>query len=388
MNIGEVFIALGFDVDAPKLKGFVDEIGALGGEMTALAGVAAGAVYGIDKFIAGNVDHATSLNNIKLKYDENREALQKWSLAANAFNPLFSVAQGEDAIVGINKALADAFLGNKGGIPVKLRAQYIKDGAPVKATDYLQELHDQLPQLIEFYKAFGDTDTKHAALLRDLGAMGVDENMFNVLKESNSSIDEKTKGKIISDEDINRLADTNKQMTELDQGFSKLKNNMATAIEPFVDAFVKEAIPAVKELTDDFAEFAKYTKSIAPEIEADMHAIFHPIEAADEILKNIKISLDSIAKMKKPDILNFVDEFKQDSRAAIRHLWEQPDDPNSEVYTEPKEGDKTINNSMTQNNTIQVHGAQDPHATAAATEGIIVQMMKRADSQMNSGAVR
>ena len=87
MQVGELFIALGFDVDDAKLKSFNDGIKSSMTDLLKLTGIAAGAVYSVNQFIESSLHNSAALRQFTAETGESAEALKKWQVAAQLANP-------------------------------------------------------------------------------------------------------------------------------------------------------------------------------------------------------------------------------------------------------------------------------------------------------------
>lgn len=107
MNIGELFIALGFDVDDKKLKAFKEDIkdGLQG--LLKISAAAAGAVYGLNKFISGSVDSALAMRSIALETGLATEEIQRMANVMAVANPQKSPLQYAEEIKKASQILAD-----------------------------------------------------------------------------------------------------------------------------------------------------------------------------------------------------------------------------------------------------------------------------------------
>lgn len=65
MNVGELFISLGFNVDNAKLTEFNDKITSAQKNLVKVGAGATAAVYGINRFLNSSVKSATEMKNFR-----------------------------------------------------------------------------------------------------------------------------------------------------------------------------------------------------------------------------------------------------------------------------------------------------------------------------------
>lgn len=86
MKIGELFIALGFDVDDGKLKGFDDKIKGAQQNLIKLGAAATATLYGLNRFLNEGVKSATALKNFEEQTGYAKEQLLEFYNVASRAN--------------------------------------------------------------------------------------------------------------------------------------------------------------------------------------------------------------------------------------------------------------------------------------------------------------
>lgn len=112
MKVGDLFIALGFQVDDKKLKGFNDNIKdgtKFLGSMSAAAGAA---VYAVKNFTASSTDAAVKLQNLQTQTGIATDDVRRFYSVASGLNAEISLDDTIDAFRNLRKSVADAGLGN------------------------------------------------------------------------------------------------------------------------------------------------------------------------------------------------------------------------------------------------------------------------------------
>lgn len=205
-KVGELFIALGFDVDEAKLRNFSDGIIGVRNEMALLAGTAAAAIYGIDKFISAPIEDATRLENLSDLIGVAADVINKWEYAANEANPLFSKEAAGESIKNIQDVFAAIASGSSSAPTNSFLAMGLSatDAQKMNAIQFLQYVRSHFQQILEYENKL------HAGkglqfMQSDLQALGVASGMWQMLKESQE--------------------DFNKSMSDADSQNSQLEKN-------------------------------------------------------------------------------------------------------------------------------------------------------------------
>lgn len=205
-KVGELFIALGFDVDEAKMRNFSDGIIGIRNDMALLAGTAAAAIYGIDKFISAPIEDATRLENLSDLIGVAADVINKWEYAANEANPLFSKEAAGESIKNIQDVFAAIASGSSSAPTNSFLAMGLSatDAQKMNAIQFLQYVRSHFQQILEYENKL------HAGkglqfMQQDLQNLGVASGMWQMLKESQE--------------------DFNKSMSEADSQNSQLEKN-------------------------------------------------------------------------------------------------------------------------------------------------------------------
>lgn len=91
MKVGDIFVALGFDVDDQKLKGFDDRLNTLTRTIAINVAAVTGALYTIDRFTGSFVDGARAVDFFGKTTGQSEEELQRWI----AVNRQFGISTDE-----------------------------------------------------------------------------------------------------------------------------------------------------------------------------------------------------------------------------------------------------------------------------------------------------
>jgi len=94
MQIGSLFMALGFDVDDKKLDQFTGKVKGLRGGLVGLAGVAAAGVGALSTMAITGSKYGQTLSNISQQSLQTTDDLQKFANVASGTNPFLSWEEG------------------------------------------------------------------------------------------------------------------------------------------------------------------------------------------------------------------------------------------------------------------------------------------------------
>lgn len=158
MNIGELFLKLGFDVDDEKLKGFNNQVINVKNELFGVQEYALAATYGIAKFVESSVQGVADLKSFTDQTGLSADALQDWQNVAVQINRNLSpesVAAGFKTLaqnlnniknfgVGYNKAYQilgiDPNVDDAIGAIKKARSKILAGMEPATATNLLGQI--------------------------------------------------------------------------------------------------------------------------------------------------------------------------------------------------------------------------------------------------------
>ncbi|MBZ5673712.1 MAG: hypothetical protein LAP61_05640 [Acidobacteriia bacterium] len=216
MNIGELFVSLGFDVDEQKLKDFDEGVRSLEKHMLSLTAVATGSVIGLDVFLTRVADRATAMKQFGDQTGYSTQALQEWALVINRTNPLINVEQAQEKYKAFTEYIKNINWGAGGGnILSQLGVDYIPGADPAQ---YLEKLSQRLPDFIARY------GRARAGMLLDqigLGAGAIDALLTTAQQRKNM-----TAGLVIDDRELSHLDQVNRKLAELTQRWEKFEADL------------------------------------------------------------------------------------------------------------------------------------------------------------------
>ena len=217
MNVGELFVSLGFDVDEQKLKDFDSSIASLEKHMLSLTAVATGSVIGLDVFLTKVADRATAMKQFGDQTGYSTQALQEWALVINRTNPVIGIEQAQEKYKAFTEYVKNINWGAGGGsILSQLGVDYIPGADPAQ---YVQKLSERLP---DFIAKFGRA---RAGMLLD--QIGLGAGSIDALLTTAQQRREMTKGLLLSYEELNHIDRLNSKIAELNQRWERFEMHMA-----------------------------------------------------------------------------------------------------------------------------------------------------------------
>lgn len=243
MNIGELFISLGFDVDDKKLKEFKNDVKDGFEGLLKISAAAAGAVYAVNAFVEGSIRSATALRNFNIQTDLSIDKLQKWQVAGTMSNTAMSVEQVTSSVQALQQSLADISLGK--GPSGQLSMLGIDGVAGKDAFDVLEELRANYQGNVA---KWGLVQTNQF-----MKEAGIDPGLINAIRLTREEFDKLSEGKILSPEAQKKLVDLGTAVREFEINFKLMKDNLSADWSPTLIRILDNAIPMIK----DFAQGLK-----------------------------------------------------------------------------------------------------------------------------------
>ncbi len=261
MNIGELFIALGFDVDDKKLKEFKEDLkGGLEG-LLKISAAAAATTYGIDKFIEGAINSASALRDINLETGLSTEALQRWQNVISTSDPSASVEQVRGSIRAIQEAIAQAkFSGKDPHAFAMLGISGFMNMDANEVMDALRKAYKQHPSV------FGDK-TFLASLYKDLGIQNP-ASLISAFKLSDSDFNQKWNLPITEQEQIQKNVAFGNSISMLSNRLQYMREQLTAQWAPTLIDFLDRLTKKIPEATKDIREIAGTLKQTADGVNA------------------------------------------------------------------------------------------------------------------------
>lgn len=419
MNVGELFIKLGFDVDSQKIKDFQADINASFSGMLKLTAAATGALYALDKFVEGSIRNAAEMKQFSVVTGESIDQLQRWQTAATIANTAISVDQVTASISNLNKSLSDIDNGNGPSGPL---AQLIGDVHGKNAFQVLEELRQNYQENVERWGL-----RKTNSLISDLG---IDPGMISAIKLSQDEFNSLAEHKYLSQESLDRLNNLGKAMRSASIDFGLFKDQIAADISPELEQEIKALSGSFKELggyIEDFlkwylklpggeqaAPFVAFAVALAPElavVASSLILLTAAVKDYDNYMSGRPSYIGNLVN-KTADVLKpFTDMIAGDAGGSIhfdprvrqRFLDRQSKDTPQDQYGiditnvhSEAELDRLLGaarsggmasapTNVTVNNNVEIHSNGDPLAVGQEVQRVIQPSYNRTGAQLNNG---
>lgn len=244
MQIGELFIALGFDVDDQKLDGFTTKLNNGLKGMLAISAAAAGTVFAINKFVAGSVDAAVGMRNFNRETGDSIQLLQKWQNAAILTNPELSKEQ----VTGYVRAISDQIGAIRmGGGNAGAFSMLGVGMGEIMSGDAFQVLES-------IRRNWDDTVGKFGleGAVNKLKETGLDPSMLGALELTNDEFERMSENLVMSSADIAKLARLGDAYSKFGLQFAHMKDKISASMAPAITNALNGVMPAMKDIGENY----------------------------------------------------------------------------------------------------------------------------------------
>lgn len=236
MRLGELFMTLGFDVDDKKLKEFNSAVNSLAMDMGKTVAVVTGAIWAIDRFVAGLIKSAAALADFNNQTGLSTQKLQEWQSAAQMSNLGISAQDVLSSIKAIQDNLVQIKLGGGNVSPFQMMGI---DIAGKDAFGVLEQVRERIKGM----------DRNVAVNL--MQQMGINPQMLNVLQLSRSEF-----------EKLGAEFRRTHEMTQSALNLGVAINRLGMQFDFWKDQLTAEVAPALIKGIDLFYEFVVAIKDI------------------------------------------------------------------------------------------------------------------------------
>lgn len=221
MNIGELFVKLGFKADTKELTTMKSGLNSARLGAIAMTGAVIGAVIAVNKLISASLQSAVVLKNFEIQTGISSQQLQKWSYVADQNDVSVQTLIG--SIKGLQKAQANLRMGQGNMRPFALLGISPNED-PFVVLDKLKNRIKGLSPAI-------------ASSL--LGQLGIGDEMLNLLRNSNLEFDKLNKKFILTAKEQENLIKLNKAYKDFIFTLRGIRDRLVAMISPEVLAFAK-----------------------------------------------------------------------------------------------------------------------------------------------------
>lgn len=262
MKIGELFMALGFEVDDKKLKEYNSAIDDTRRRLTQITTLAAAAVTGLYLFASGGIEAATAMRNFNTQTGESIDQLQQWQVAATMSNTALSVDQVTQSIVALSGAISDVSMGKGPSGPFAML------GIDTRGKDSFMVLEEMRRRYQDNVAQWGQRQTNDLMM-----QTGIDPGLINAIQLSREEFDALVGDRILSAESRNKLIILGETIQRVKQDWVLFKNDMSARWTPVALEAFEAALPALREFSKNvgavaskLAEVATQTKQFVTEL--------------------------------------------------------------------------------------------------------------------------
>lgn len=232
MQIGSLFMALGFDVDDKKLDQFSGKIKGLRGGLVGVAGVAAAGVGALSAMAITGAKSANELSMTASAMDETTESIQRFHNVASQTNPALEISDSIAQLKAYQKALVDAEWSQGAIGTMALLDIDPRNTTPVEFERRIAEAYQNPTQ-----------DITRPKLLSLLNEAGADNRFVKMLELTNAEYDKLAQRDIVTKEDIERLLSVGVAMEDL--------GHQAGLLTKELGALTSEVlVPAINGISD------------------------------------------------------------------------------------------------------------------------------------------
>lgn len=254
MNVGSLFVALGFDVDDKKLKEFQGEVTQLRNNLFKVAGVAAGAVYGVNRFVSGSANEAVRLQNLAEQTGFAADEVQRLYNVAGRLNTEITLDDTINAFRSLSDSIAEMTMGEGAiGIAGQLGILINNDTDPL---DVINQLRANFQKNVQSWG--------YARTVNMMEQLGLGREFVESIKATESEFNRLANNPILTGSQIGTLQKYADAVKELAFQWRITKADLSTRISvPLV-----ETLKEIPNIAKDWSEsFSSIRDVLAPVIQ-------------------------------------------------------------------------------------------------------------------------
>lgn len=368
MKIGELFVALGFDVDEKKLKGFNDGIKAARNGLFALSGMAAGAVYGVNKFLSSAVSDSVALSNFAESTGYATDEIERFYNVAREANPLVNLQQTTAMMGNLSRIIAQAKLGEGPLGPAGMLGIY--DLPTTSPEQLLKRLYEDYQKNTGIW-GLGDRNVINE-LLSNLGIGPEFLPMFNLPRDEFMAAYNQP---IITEDQRSAMVKMAEATSDFYRALDLLKGKLAEKYAPYFVEFLEAIPPLLENISNKVARFIEDGKEIYKAWEP-LGKLFEIIGTGLKFVKdNLSVKEGSLAaKTEQSDFMKFIDNFFAYGLSGAERVMGQ--------YNPLPTG---IGSNITNNNSFYIQG-NDPQTIGIQIKNYFDDLNKGTLDEQGQGA--
>lgn len=235
MKVGELFVALGFDVDDKKLKDFNSGVQSTVVTLGKMAAVAAAALFAANKFASGSAQYAVQLQNFSDQTGVATEEVQRFYNVASRLNSEVTMENVIGSFTRLSEVIAEAKMGRG---PLGVAAQLgIENLGALSEMQVIETLRRNFARNTEVWGR-GDEQV----VIDMMKQIGIGPEYIRTIKATDEEFTRLANNAILSEEKIARLAELAAKNKELSIQFQLLKDSMAAAVAPTLITFMENLL--------------------------------------------------------------------------------------------------------------------------------------------------
>lgn len=251
MKVGELFVALGFQVDDKQLKGFTDGIKGATVAVAKLAAGTAAAVYAVNRFMSESVSNAQKLNKFTIDTGFATEGLERFFNVARSLDQTVTFDQVISGFQKMSELIGSTAWGEFSGKALFAGISDWENASPETIIDTVRKNRDQL--------LYGQLRGNKSAFKQILDEVGLGDFMAAIMADEETYQNLYKSALPTSPEQLESLLRVSKALSDFRYNFSVFKREMTVRIEPYWIAMLENAIPIISEITNNLLFLAEAT---------------------------------------------------------------------------------------------------------------------------------
>lgn len=243
MQVGSLFVALGFQVDDKKLKEFNDGIKNVTLSIAKLTAGAAAGIYAVNRFISESVGNAQKLQKFNMETGFATEGLERFYNVARSLDQTVTFDQVISGFQKMSEIVGSAAWGEFSG---KALFAGIYDPANSSPEEIISTIRANRDKIL-----YGQLNGNRSAFKKLLDEVGLGDFMGAIMADEETYKRLYESALPTSPEQLEALLRMSKAMSDFKYNFSVFKREMSVKIEPYWVKMLENAIPILTEFTDN-----------------------------------------------------------------------------------------------------------------------------------------
>jgi len=259
MQVGELFVALGFDVDDKQLKDFNQEVknGMTG--LLKMVGVMSGAAFAVNAFVSGAVRTSVELKNFREETGYASDDVERFYNVIGRLNSNVSFEQTIGAFRALSDTISQAKFGQ--GAIGQAGMLGLNDIGNMNPMDVINRLRENYSRNVGLYGADRTRDL--------MSELGLTSEFIQAIKATNQEFNTLFNKPILGGENRKRLEDIAEAQKELAFQWQLLRGELSADISDEMIVFMENLIPVMKDTASNIIAvsdaLSKFFSTLSPE---------------------------------------------------------------------------------------------------------------------------